>query len=221
LKRLNNNLTSIESVLFSLANAVEAKDPHMRGHVERVSKLAVKLGGRLCVSQKEIDALHLGGVLHDIGKIGVPDNILLKPGPLDPIEWRVMQKHTVAGYKICLPLQNNLGLALRIIRHHHEKDDGSGYPDGLSKDETPLVVRIMSVVDYYDALVTDRPYRKALQKEKAFNILRKQGAEGKFDFDLIDGLIGLLEHEEHEIVSGCKENPYWADARQKYDILSL
>ncbi len=192
LKKLNNNLTSIEHVLFSLARTVEAKDMYTQGHIERVSGLATSLGEKMDLPGNELKALRFGGALHDVGKIAVPGNILNKPGPLDDNEWKVMKSHSEEGCKICLPLKDNLGLALDIIRHHHEKLDGSGYPDGLKGDEISTVVRIMAVVDIYDALVTDRPYRKGMAKEKAFRILREEGKNGKLDKSIIEKLINQV-----------------------------
>jgi len=186
LKKLNNNLTSIENVLFSMANAVEAKDAYTQGHVERVSNMAMTLGTKMGLSAREIEALRFGGALHDIGKVGVPVNILNKPGPLNADEFEIMKAHADIGYKICLPLKKNLGLALDIIRHHHEKLDGSGYPDGLKGEEIPMVARIMAVVDIYDALITDRPYRKGMSRKKAFRILIEETGEGKLDKKVVE-----------------------------------
>jgi len=134
-KALNNNLTSIENVLFSLASTVEAKDAYTQRHVERVSDLALAIGRKMGLSAREIEFLRYGGILHDIGKIVVPGNILNKPDSLDPEEMEIMKSHPDLGYKIALPLKKNLGPALEVIRHHHEKMDGSGYPDGLRGEE--------------------------------------------------------------------------------------
>jgi len=201
-KRLNDNLTSIEYVLFSLAKTVEAKDGYTQGHVERVSKLAITLGKKMGLSDSEMEALRYGGVLHDIGKIAVPGHILNKPGPLSPEEWEVMKAHPVAGYNICLPLKKNLGYALEVIRHHHEKLDGSGYPDGLKNEEISPAARIMAVVDIYDALVTDRPYREGMPLEKAIDILKQEANNNKLDKVVVSHLIeavsgdsGLIENK--------------------------
>jgi len=192
LKRLNSNLASIENILFSLANTVEAKDTYTQGHVERVSNMAVSLGKKLGMTGRELEALRFGGALHDIGKIAVPGEILNKPGPLDPDEWDIMKSHPDEGCKICLPLMKNLGPALEVIRHHHEKLDGSGYPDGLKGDEISMAARVMGVVDIYDALITDRPYRKGMTKEKAFSILREEAEEGKLDREIVESLIEII-----------------------------
>jgi putative two-component system response regulator len=192
LKQLNDNLASIEHVLFSLAKTVEAKDLYTKGHVERVSKMAISLGRKVGISDKELEALRLGGALHDIGKIGVPGDILNKPGPLNSQEWEVMKSHPDAGYKICLPLKKNLGPALKVIRHHHEKLDGSGYPDGLKGEDICITARIMAVVDIYDALITERPYRKAMPIEEAIAILRKEATEGKLDKKVVGHLLDIV-----------------------------
>ena len=189
LKRTNSKMTSIRNVIFSLANTVEAKDGYTQGHIERVSSLSVCIGRRTGLTESEVEALKLGGALHDIGKIAVPDQILNKPGPLSPEEWEIMRKHTDIGFKICLPLKDNLGIALSVVRHHHEKLDGSGYPDALKGDQIPMVARIMAVVDIYDALITDRPYRKGMSQADAIRILEEDGQKGKLD----SGVIGHLK----------------------------
>ncbi len=195
LKKLNDNLASIEYVLFSLAKTVEAKDEYTQGHVERVSQLAIALGNKMGLSEREMEALRYGGILHDIGKIGIPGDILNKPGPLNDEEWKVMKNHPVAGYNICLPLKKNLGSALEVIRHHHEKLDGSGYPDGIKDEEISTAARIMAVVDIYDALVTDRPYRKGMPLEKAVGILKQEADNKKLDPVVVNYLIEFVGDE--------------------------
>ena len=188
MKALNDNLTSVENVLFSLVNAVEAKDPYTQGHTMRVANLAQALGQKMGLSSKEREAIRVGGMLHDIGKIGVSADILNKPGSLDPDEGELIRNHAEEGYRICYPLKNNLGEALEIIRHHHEKLDGSGYPDGLYAEEISMPVRIMSAVDIYDALTTNRPYRNAMSQENAIAILKEEAQEGKLDKDIVENL---------------------------------
>lgn len=192
LKKLNNNLTSIENVLFSLANTVEAKDVGTQGHIERVSNLAVALGKKMELPTSTIEALRFGGMLHDIGKLGIPGDMLNKPHPLNAEENELMKHHPEIGYKICLPLKKVLGPALDIIRHHHEKLDGSGYPDGLQGDEISIEARIMVVIDMYDALITDRPYRKGLPQEQVLDILLQEAREGKVDRDVVEHLIAIV-----------------------------
>ena len=192
LKRLNDNLASIEYVLFSLARTVEAKDEYTKGHVERVSKLAIILGRKMGLTETEMEALRIGGILHDIGKITIPEYILNKPGSLSHEESEVMKNHPVAGYNICLPLKKNLGYALEVIRQHHEKLDGSGYPDGLRSEDISIASRIMAVVDIYDALVTDRAYREGLSLEKAIEILKQEADSKKLDEFVVENLIAVV-----------------------------
>lgn len=191
IKKLNNSLTSIENVLFSMARTVEAKDRYTHGHVDRVSEMAVRIGKCMGLGGYELEALRFGGVFHDIGKMGIPENILNKPGPLNEKEWEVMKTHPEIGYKICLPLKRNLGPALDIVRHHHEKLDGSGYPDGLTGDDISVVARIMTVADIYDALRTDRPYRKALSRMNSLNVLRENAQKGELDSAVVGHMIDL------------------------------
>jgi putative two-component system response regulator len=188
-RRMNRDLVSLENALISLANAVEAKDNYTLGHTQRVSTLAVALGAAMGLDPTDQQALRLGGILHDVGKIGVPEKILNKPGPLTAEEWELMKSHAELGYKICLPLLESIGPALDIIRHHHEKLDGSSYPDGLKGNDISLMARIMSVVDSYDALTTDRPYRPAMSKDDALSILREEVDRGRLD----GRVLGVLE----------------------------
>ena len=192
-RRQNSRLTSIENVLFSLANAVEAKDQYTQGHTNRVASLAMNLGKKIGLGENELEALRIGGMLHDIGKIGIPEHILNKPGPLDPQEWEVMKTHSEIGHRICKPLEQNLGLALEVIRGHHEKLDQSGYPDGLPGPLIAMVARIMAVVDIFDAMTSDRPYRRALTREKAFSFLRQEVEAGKLDRKIVDCFIQLID----------------------------
>src|SRR5260221_3342524 len=143
-KYLNEQLDSAEAVLFSMARAIEAKDSYTQGHVERVSRLGVRLGEFLGLADEEIDALRKGGILHDIGKIGVPDKILNKAGALNTEERIIIRMHPAQGAKICEKLKSIRG-AIPIIRHHHERMDGTGYPDHLSVEELPLIARILTI----------------------------------------------------------------------------
>jgi putative two-component system response regulator len=150
----------------------------------------------MSLPESELEALRYGGALHDIGKIGVPREIINKAGPLDIGEWEIIKNHPDIGYKICLPLRMNLGPALDVIRYHHEKLDGSGYPDGLKGEEISTVARIMAVSDIFDALITDRPYRKAMPRAKALEILRKEAEEGKLDREVVRNLELLVNKGE-------------------------
>jgi putative two-component system response regulator len=185
LKRFTDELDNAEAVLFSLALTIEAKDPYTEGHCDRLSKYSVALGERLGLSEDLRLALRRGGLIHDIGKLAVPEHILLKPGPLTPEERKIMEQHTVVGERICTPLRS-FRHVLPIIRHHHEKQDGSGYPDGLKGAQVPLTARILQITDIYDALTTDRPYRKALPLEKALAIMQEEVKRGWWDGSILD-----------------------------------
>jgi putative two-component system response regulator len=185
LKQFTDELDNAEMVLFSLALTIEAKDPYTEGHCDRLSKYSVALGEKLGLPESLRLALRRGGLIHDIGKLAVPESILLKPGPLTPEERKIMEQHTIEGERICAPLRSFRNV-LPIIRHHHEKQDGSGYPDGLKGDQIPLTARILQITDIYDALTTDRPYRKALPAEKAFAIMREEVKRGWWDGSILD-----------------------------------
>ncbi|MCI0370708.1 MAG: response regulator [candidate division NC10 bacterium] len=194
-KRLNDRLDNAENVLFALANAIEAKDSYTEGHIFRVATLALKLGRRLGLSADHQESLWKGGILHDIGKIGVPDAILNKGGRLTPEEVTQMQVHVTVGERICQPLRS-IRYLLPIIRHHHEKFNGTGYPDGLQGEAIPITARIVGIVDMYDALVTDRPYRPRLSREGAFAILRGGAADGTLDPGLVASFVTMVQEEE-------------------------
>ncbi|MEX2271456.1 MAG: HD domain-containing phosphohydrolase [Vicinamibacterales bacterium] len=192
LKRFTDDLDSAQSVILSLALTVEARDACTSGHCQRMASYAAAFGAHLDLEDHEIGALHRGGYLHDVGKIGIADSILMKPGRLTAEERTVMQRHAVIGEALCGDLQ--LLRAVRpIVRHHHERRDGSGYPDGLAGDQIPLPAQIMAIVDVYDALTTDRVYRGALSTEAACVELRDEAAKGWHRADLIDEFIGIVK----------------------------
>ena len=177
-------LEEAESVFFSLALRVEAKDPFTEGHCERVSRYSVALGKQLGLGEDQLSALRRGGMLHDLGKIAVPESILQKPGPLTGEEWEVMKQHPLVGERICAPLRS-FKLVLPIIRHHHEKLDGSGYPDGLKNGAIPLTAKILAIADIYDVLTSDRSYRRALTQQKAFEIIAEEVKKAWWDPDVV------------------------------------
>lgn len=165
-KRATDELERAELVLFALARTIEGRDPYTEGHCERLSRYGATLGRRMGLCSQEIRALERAGIVHDIGKVVVPDAILLKPGPLTEEEWAVMRQHPVTGEHICEPIKS-FRLVRPIIRHHHERFDGSGYPDGLVGTAIPITARILAVVDVYDALTTERPYKRAMPSPMA------------------------------------------------------
>lgn len=183
-KALYDELDSAEGVIFALARAIEAKDSYTQGHTERVSQFAVLLGDHLGLSAEDQNSLYKGGILHDIGKIAVPDSILNKAGRLTDDEFEIIRTHPDRGEKICQPL-NSIKSALVVIRHHHEKMDGSGYPDKLSGANIPQIARIMAIVDVYDALTTNRSYRAALPQDRAFSILENEAEKGWWDKNIL------------------------------------
>jgi len=194
LKQFTDELENAETVLFSLALSIEAKDTYTEGHCERLSKFSVALAERLGLPEEEKVALRRAGIVHDIGKISVPEHILTKPGPLTDQEWKIMKQHPVVGERICAPLKS-FRLVLPVIRHHHEKLDGSGYPDGLRGQEIPLTARILQITDIYDALTSERPYRNALQPQEAFAVMREEVQRGWWD--------AVLLEEFEAVVLGC------------------
>jgi len=190
-KQFTDELENAETVLFSLAQSIEAKDPYTEGHCQRLSKYAVALAERLGMPEEQVQALRRAGIVHDIGKVVVPEQILCKPGPLTAEERRIMEQHPVVGERICAPLRS-FRHVLPIIRHHHEKLDGSGYPDRLCGEQIPRAVRILTTVDVYDALTSDRPYRKAFPPDEAFAVMRKEVKAGWWDGSLVDELEALV-----------------------------
>jgi putative two-component system response regulator len=183
-KRYTDDLDSAESVIVGLALIIESRDTTTGGHCQRLARYASALGRALGLDEHDVAALERGGFLHDIGKVGVPDRVLMKPGPLTPDEFEVMQRHTVIGDRFCGELRS-LRHVRAIVRHHHERLDGSGYPDGLRDDEIPLSAQIMGIVDVFDALTTDRPYRAALPFARAAEELHDEVARGWRCGDLV------------------------------------
>ncbi len=193
LKLRTDELERAESVLFSLARSIEGKDPYTHGHCERLAEYSTRLGKQLGLSEDHITALRRAGIVHDVGKIAVPDAILLKPGRLTEDEWKIVREHPVVGERICTPLKS-FRLVLPIIRHHHEKVDGSGYPDGLRGDAIPITARVMQIVDVFDALTTERPYKKAFSDCNALQTMKEEVARGWWDPRIFDQFEGLVEN---------------------------
>jgi putative two-component system response regulator len=193
LKAVYNTLDNAQQVIVALASAVEAKEKYTQMHAQRVANMARVVGERLGLDEPELDILYRGALIHDIGKIGVPEAILLKAGPLTLDEQRQMQAHPVIGERIVRPLNSGAGL-LAIIRNHHERIDGRGYPDGLSGDGIPLGARIVAVCDAYDALINDRPYRKKHSQEEAIGVL-VDGAGVQWDSNVVRALAARFPAE--------------------------
>jgi putative two-component system response regulator len=190
LKRYTDDLESAESVILSLALTVEARDMYTDGHCQRLAAYATALGETLHLPDDDLAALYRGAYLHDVGKIGIPDAVLLKPGKLTQPEFDLMKQHTLIGERLCGNLRS-LGPVRLIVRHHHERLDGSGYPDGLCGDAVPLLAQIVGIVDVYDAITTSRPYRAAASHEHAYEELSRDAAAGVRRRDLVEALITL------------------------------
>jgi putative two-component system response regulator len=194
-KAFTDELERAESILFALALSIEGKDSYTQGHCERLADYSARLGEHLGLPVAEIKALRRAGIVHDIGKVAVPDSILLKPARLTRGEQLILQRHPAVGESICAPLKS-FQLVLPIIRHHHEKMDGSGYPDGLKGEEIPLTARVLTVVDVYDALTTQRPYKLALTVPDALAMMRKEVRKGWWDPMVFAAFEQLLKVEE-------------------------
>jgi putative two-component system response regulator len=193
-KALIDDLEQAENVLVSLATALDAKDNYTRGHSERVARYAEELAGALGLDRAERRNLRRAGLLHDIGKIGTRLDYLQKAGPLTLAEYEEVKKHPMIGYDICRPLRTMVPL-LALIRGHHERLDGRGYPDGLKAEQIPLPLRCLTVSDVYDALTSDRSYRKALSVEDAFKVMRQEASVGMWDLRVVDTLADVISKQ--------------------------
>jgi len=184
LKRYTDELDSAEAIIVSLALTIEARDPTTNGHCQRLADYASALGRSLDLDEDDIDALTRGGFLHDVGKVGIPDSVLLKPGRLTPEEYALVQQHTIIGDRLCGEL-HSLRKVRPIVRHHHERLDGSGYPDRLRGDAIPLLAQIMRIVDIFDVVRTERPYKAARSFDDAAGELRREVALGRCNSELV------------------------------------
>ena len=199
-RRMMLTLESAEEVIFTFAKALEARDRETGDHCARLADLAVRLGERLGLDDGQLLALRRGGYLHDVGKIGIPDSILLKPGKLDRDDWEAIKRHSVIGWEICKPL-HSLAPVLPLIRHHHERYNGSGYPDGLSGEEIPLLARVFQVVDVFDALTNDRSYRHGEPVEDALEIILEETRKGYWDRTIVDEFVAMIREGEAALMS--------------------
>lgn len=187
IKRLNDETENFENVLAMMISAVEAKDPYTRGHSERVSMLGWLIAREMGLDEKTQLLIKRAGLIHDIGKLVVDLSFINKPGKLTDAEWAVMKSHPEAGARIVAPLTSARKM-LPLIRHHHERLNGRGYPDGLEGEEIPLPVRILSVADVYDALTTKRSYRDGMPHAKAMAILHREVEDGSWDARVVERL---------------------------------
>lgn len=188
----NEEIKGSKSLMVSLANVIEARDAYTDGHTRRVATIAKGLGESLGLDKKDIENLELVGIIHDIGKISISDNILNKPGKLSDGEFSVIKEHPIIGEKICKFLKM-LEPSLNSILHHHEKLDGSGYPHGLKSDDIDTITRIITVADIFDALFSDRPYRSKLKYEEVKSILNEDAEKGRIDISIVSTLFEMIE----------------------------
>lgn len=194
LQQANTDLAmSYDATIEGWGRALDLKDEETAGHSRRVTELTVRLAQRLGMSDEQLLEIRRGAILHDIGKMGVPDSILLKPGKLDEGQWEKMKSHTTYAYELLAPIPF-LRQALDIPYAHHEKWDGSGYPRGLKGEEIPLAARIFAVVDVYDALTSDRPYRDAWPRDKTLALIKKD-AGSHFDLHIVEAFLAMIQAE--------------------------
>lgn len=194
LRRVSRELDDAETVLESLARSIEAKDATTGSHCDRLIEETTRFGELLGLLPKDIRMLRRAAILHDIGKLGVPERLLLKPGKLSKAEWQVMKKHVEIGEELLAPLRT-MGPVRAIVRHHHERWDGNGYPDGLSGRGIPYLARVFQILDAYDALTHERPYRQPLSHQAAMDVLLQEAEAGKWDPDLVAAYIASKKSE--------------------------
>lgn len=194
-KRLNEDLESARDVIYTLALAIEANDPYTRGHSERVAEYGYRLAARLGLDEDMRETIRNAGILHDVGKIGISEAILQKPGPLTAKELILVQDHPAIGEKICKPLRS-ANLLLTVIRHHQECFDGQGYPDHLAGDEIPIEARIVSVCDAFDAMTSPRPYRPPMSRKQAEGTLQREAGK-QWDPEVVARFLELLAEENN------------------------
>ena len=192
LKRYTDDLDSAASIVMTLASMIEARDGYGDGHCHRMANYATRVGRALSLDENQVRTLYRGAFLHDIGMLTIPEAVLQKRGSLEPQEWTLLKSHTVAGDRLCGNLRS-LQAVRPIVRHHHERLDGSGYPDGLSGDQVPLLAQIVGIVDTYEALTTPRPYQKVMASGHAFTVLRQHVRSGWRREDLVETFISVVE----------------------------
>jgi cyclic di-GMP phosphodiesterase len=198
LKAHTDELERADAVLLALARSIEAKDPYTDGHCDRLYELAAMLGEEIGLAPTEIVTLRRAGIVHDMGKVAVPDSILLKRDRLSAEEWEIVQRHPLIGEQICAPLKSFRSL-LPIIRHHHEKLDGSGYPDHIKADQIPVTARVLQITDVYDALTTERPYKPALTTEEALRTMKEEVEKGWWDPEIFSMFRKMLVERNYKL----------------------
>jgi putative two-component system response regulator len=191
MKQYTDDLDSAASIIMTLATMIEARDGYSPGHCHRMANYATGLGKMLKLPESDVQTLHRGGFLHDIGMLAIPDMVLRKTGRLEPDEYELVRSHTIVGDRLCSNLRS-LQSVRSIVRHHHERLDGSGYPDGLTGHEIPLVAQIVGVVDTFEAITTPRPYQDSRSAAEAFAVLRDQVARGWRSNDIVEAFVDLL-----------------------------
>jgi putative two-component system response regulator len=192
LKRYTDDFDSAASIVMTLASMIEARDGYGDGHCHRMANYATRIGRALSLDEAQVRTLYRGAFLHDIGMLTIPEAVLQKPATLSPEEWTLMRSHTIAGDRLCSNLRS-LQAVRPIVRHHHERLDGAGYPDGLSGDQVPLLAQIVGIVDTYEALTAPRPYQQAVSPEGAFTVLRQHVRRGWRRGDLVDTFIAVVD----------------------------
>jgi putative two-component system response regulator len=215
-KRYTDDLDSAASIIQTLAVMIEARDGYTEGHCHRMANYATALGRRLGLGDEDLRTLHRGGFLHDIGMLAIPDVVLRKTGILEPEEYELVKSHTTVGDALCSNLRS-LQAVRPIVRHHHERVDGSGYPDGLSGDQIPLLAQIISVVDVFDAVTTQRPYQQAKPTDEAVDLLREQVRRGWRRSDLVEQFVTVIESgrlETFDATSPADGSPALAPVRR-------
>lgn len=194
-KTLYDELEHSENIILTLAVALEARDPYTKGHSTRVGELSERFGRYIGLDEQACEFLRKAGILHDIGKIGLSETLLLKPAPLAEDELEVIKQHPLIGEEICKPLQS-LHQILPAIRHHHERWDGRGFPDGLKGKEIPLMARVLSIVDSYDAMLSERPYRDGRSEKTVISIMEEERDLGQWDPELLDAFVKMIKERK-------------------------
>jgi putative two-component system response regulator len=200
MKRYTDDLDSAAAIITTLAVMIESRDGYGEGHCYRMANYATGLGRRLQLDNCDLQALHRGGFLHDLGMLAIPDHILRRAGALEPEEYDLIKSHTIIGDSLCSNLRS-LQAVRPIVRHHHERLDGSGYPDGLKGDQIPLIAQIMGVVDVFNAVTEQRPYQGTRSIIEGLNVLREQAQRGWRRPELVEQFAAMIEQDHAHLLS--------------------